>query len=65
MLLPTLQTDGTEILLPGVVPKLSRTPGRSRQPAPMAVGQDSEAILKEMGLTPEQINSLKTQGIVA
>lgn len=65
MLLPTLQTDGTKILLPGVVPKLSRTPGRSRQPAPMAVGQDSEAILKEMGLTPEQINSLKTQGIVA
>eukprot|EP01036_Dinobryon_divergens_P042007 gene42008-55744_t len=48
MLLPTLQTDGTEILLPGVVPKLSRTPGRSRQPAPMTVGQDSEAILKEM-----------------
>jgi hypothetical protein len=31
----------------------------------MAVGQDSEAILKEMGLTPEQINTLKTQGIVA
>jgi formyl-CoA transferase len=65
MLLPTLQADGTEMLLPGVVPKLSRTPGRSRQPAPMAVGQDSEAILKEMGLTPEQINTLKTQGIVA
>lgn len=65
MLLPTLQADGTEMLLPGIVPKLSRTPGRSRQPAPMAVGQDSETILQEMGLTPEQINSLKTQGIVA
>ncbi len=65
MLLPALQADGTTVLLPGIVPKLSRTPGRSRQPAPMAVGQDSFAILKEMGLSPEQINSLKTQGIVA
>lgn len=65
MLLPALQADGSTVLLPGIVPKLSRTPGRSRQPAPMAVGQDSFAILKEMGLSPEQINSLKTQGIVA
>ena len=65
MLLPTLQADGSTVLLPGIVPKLSRTPGRTRQPAPMAVGQDSAAILQEMGLSPEQIHSLKAQGIVA
>ena len=65
MLLPTWQADGSTVLLPGIVPKLSRTPGRSRQPAPMAVGQDSAAILQEMGLSPEQIHSLKAQGIVA
>ncbi|WP_137890830.1 CaiB/BaiF CoA-transferase family protein [Ramlibacter sp. 2FC] len=57
--------DGTELAVPGICPKLSRTPGQHRRNAPMQVGQDSEAVLREIGLTAEQIQALKDRGIVA
>ena len=56
--------DGTSMAVPGIVPKLSRTPGGHRRNAP-ALGQDTDAVLSNMGLTPEQIQTLKDQGIVA
>ena len=56
--------DGSDLMVPGIVPKLSRTPGGHRRNAP-AIGQDSEAVLQGMGLTAEQIKTLKDQGIVA
>jgi formyl-CoA transferase len=31
----------------------------------MAIGQDTDAVLKEIGLTPAQIQSLRDRGIVA
>ena len=56
--------DGSVLAVPGIVPKLSRTPGSHRRNAPQ-IGQDTDAVLLEMGLSPEQIRSLKNQGIVA
>ncbi|MDB5743943.1 MAG: Formyl-CoA transferase [Polaromonas sp.] len=56
--------DGSLLTVPGIVPKLSRTPGSHRRNAP-GIGQDTDAVLQEMGLSPEQIKTLKTQGIVA
>jgi formyl-CoA transferase len=56
--------DGSMLAVPGIVPKLSRTPGRHRRNAPQ-IGQDTDAVLREMGLSPEQISTLKEQGIVA
>ena len=56
--------DGAKLAVPGIVPKLSRTPGSNRRNAP-ALGQDTDAVLKELGLTPEQIKGLKDKGIVA
>ena len=56
--------DGTTLAVPGIVPKLSRTPGGHRRNAP-GVGQDTDAVLLEMGLSPDQIQALKDQGIVA
>ncbi|WP_341914965.1 CaiB/BaiF CoA-transferase family protein [Polaromonas sp. YR568] len=56
--------DGTSLMLPGIVPKLSATPGSHRRNAP-AIGQDSDAVLKELGLSPEQIRGLREKGIVA
>ena len=38
--------DGSLISLPGIVPKLSRTPGCHRSAAPTVVGQDTVAVLK-------------------
>jgi len=56
--------DGTNLTVPGVVPKLSRTPGGHRRNAP-AIGQDTDAVLADIGLTPEQIAELKRRGVVA
>ena len=56
--------DGSLLALPGIVPKLSRTPGAHRRNAP-ALGQDTDAVLRSMGLSTAQIQALKDQGIVA
>lgn len=56
--------DGSKLVVPGIVPKLSRTPGEHRRPAP-GIGQDTDAVLAEIGLTPQQIADLKHRGVVA
>ena len=56
--------DGSALSVPGIVPKLSRTPGSHRRNAP-ALGQDTDAVLAEIGLTPAQIQALKDKGIIA
>ncbi|MBC7444062.1 MAG: CoA transferase [Polaromonas sp.] len=56
--------DGSVLAVPGIVPKLSRTPGSHRRNAP-AIGQDTDAVLLDMGLSLDQIDTLKRQGIVA
>jgi formyl-CoA transferase len=63
MLQEITMTDGSNLKVPGVVPKLSVTPGQHRRNAP-DLGQDTDDILKEMGLTSEQIQILKASGIV-
>ena len=55
--------DGEQLTVPGMVPKLSVTPGTHRRNAP-ELGQDSESVLLEIGLTVEQIAALKARGIV-
>jgi len=47
MLLPITLDDGSTLALPGIVPKLSRTPGSHRRNAP-ALGQDNAAVLAEL-----------------
>jgi formyl-CoA transferase len=56
-------TDGSSLKVPGFVPKLSLTPGQHRRNAP-DLGQDTDAILKEMGLSSDQIQKLRANGIV-
>ncbi len=63
-MLQTLEMDdGSTMTVPGIVPKLSVTPGQHWRNAPQ-LGQDSDQILTEMGLTADQIQSLKARGIV-
>jgi len=64
MLSKVQMDDGSDVLVPGIVPKLSRTPGNHRRNAPL-LGQDTDAVLRELGLTPTQIQALKDKGIVA
>jgi len=55
--------DGSTLAVPGIVPKLSATPGRHRRNAP-TLGQDSVAVLREIGLTEAQIVALRERCIV-
>lgn len=55
--------DGSTLTVPGIVPKLSETPGRHRRNAP-TLGQDSTAVLRDIGLTDAQIAALRERGIV-
>lgn len=54
--------DGTKVDVPGVIPKLSRTPGSIKTLAP-DIGQNTDEILKGIGLTNDQVASLKERGI--
>ena len=56
--------DGTPVSVPGFVPKLSLTPGAHRRNAP-ALGQDTEAVLREVGLTQAQIDALRERGVIS
>jgi succinyl-CoA---D-citramalate CoA-transferase len=64
MLQQVRMDDGSTLAVPGIVPKLSMTPGGHRRNAPR-LGQDTDEVLRELGLTPEQIEGLKRRGIVA
>lgn len=63
MIISQIDTHGDELLVPGIVPKLSRTPGGLKRVAP-EIGQDNEEVLRSIGLTQEQINALYQLGIV-
>jgi formyl-CoA transferase len=56
--------DGSTLAVPGICPKLSVTPGQHHRNAP-ALGQDTDAVLRELGLSAAQIQGLKDRGIVA
>jgi formyl-CoA transferase len=63
MLQQVQMDDGSHLTVPGIVPKLSRTPGSHRRNAPQ-LGQDTDRILAEMGLDAQQIAELRAKGIV-
>lgn len=54
--------DGTEICLPGIVPKLSATPGRTRWVGPK-LGEHTQEILESIGITPDQYQRLREAGL--
>jgi formyl-CoA transferase len=54
--------DGSKVDVPGVIPKLSRTPGSIKTLAP-DIGENTDEILKSIGLSESQVASLKERGI--
>lgn len=54
--------DGSQLDVPGVIPKLSRTPGSIKTLAP-DIGEHTDAILNSIGLSDDQIKSLKERGV--
>ena len=63
MLLTQQTRDGYSVEVPGIVPKLSATPGTIRSSAPH-LGDDTDSVLAEMGLNAEQIALLRSKGVV-
>ena len=63
MLQQVNMADGTALAVPGFVPKMSLTPGSHRSNAP-GLGQDTDAVLRDIGLTPEQIRAMRERGVV-
>ncbi|WP_434770906.1 CaiB/BaiF CoA transferase family protein [Pseudomonas entomophila] len=55
--------DGTPFRMPGIVPKLSETPGGTEWVGP-ALGEHTEAILKRLGFDGEAIAGLRARGVV-
>ncbi|MCW7539986.1 CoA transferase [Aquabacterium sp. A7-Y] len=55
--------DGLSVEVPGVVPVLSATPGAIGRRAP-TLGEDTQAVLREVGVTAEQLQALRDRGIV-
>jgi formyl-CoA transferase len=56
-------SDGSSVSVPGIIPKLSRTPGGHRRNAPQ-LGQDTDEVLKSLGLSDDQILAMRQKGIL-
>ncbi|QJR16939.1 Succinyl-CoA--L-malate CoA-transferase beta subunit [Usitatibacter palustris] len=52
-----------DLLLPGVVPKLSATPGRTQWIGPK-LGEHTDAVLRSLGYPDEKITKLREGGII-
>jgi formyl-CoA transferase len=56
--------DGSTLKVPGIVPKLSATPGGFTRGGP-ALGEHTDAVLRSLGYADEAIAALRTAGVVA
>ena len=63
MIVPQTTRDGHTLEVPGIVPKLSATPGTIRSSAPH-LGDDTDTVLQGLGLSAAQIAALRERGIV-
>ena len=55
--------DGAPLKVPGIVPKLSATPGAIRSPAPK-LGEHTERVLQDLGYTGDEILELRQNKII-
>jgi formyl-CoA transferase len=63
MILDQQTRDGYTVQVPGIVPKLMGTPGRIRSSAPK-LGDDSDAVLGEIGFSQQDIAALRGRKVV-
>ena len=63
MLVKTELPDGTKAVIPGIVPKLSETPGATRWLGP-SLGQHTDEVLAAIGYRPDRIADLRARGVI-
>ncbi len=64
MVLKQRTRDGHDVAVPGIVPKLMGTPGRVRSSAPH-LGDDTDAVLGEIGFSAPDIAALRGKKVVS
>lgn len=55
--------DGSEVTLPGILPKLRKTPGSVERRAP-TLGQDTEEVLGKIGIDAKELSELRAKGVI-
>jgi formyl-CoA transferase len=63
MILDTQLADGTPVQVPGIVPKLSATPGEVLHAAP-ALGEHTDAVLADIGIDSTTRAAWRARGII-
>ena len=63
MIQEVLAGDGEPLKVPGIVPKLSVTPGAIRSPAPK-LGEHTDEVLKEIGYSAAEIEELRKKQVL-
>jgi crotonobetainyl-CoA:carnitine CoA-transferase CaiB-like acyl-CoA transferase len=57
-----VQAGDKTVTIPAIMPRLNSTPGQTRWAGPGAVGDDTDATYAELGLSSDEIQSLRTNG---
>ncbi len=63
MLLTTRLEDGSSLKVPGIVPKLDRTPGQMKWPGP-ALGAHTRIVLFSLGFSEDQLDDMAARGAI-
>jgi formyl-CoA transferase len=63
MILEAKLPDGTPVQVPGIVPKLSATPGTADTSAP-TLGEHTDAVLERIGIDPATRDAWRSRGII-
>jgi formyl-CoA transferase len=63
MIQQVLAGDGEPLKVPGIIPRLSGTPGAIRAAAP-TLGQPTDEVLESLGLSAEEVSRLRQKSVV-
>ena len=63
MLQQVIASDGEPLKVPGIVPKLSATPGAIRTAAPK-LGEHTEAVLEGLGFSADEISAFRQKKVI-
>src|SRR5690606_33268018 len=56
--------DGTEVLQPGIAPRLTETPGRVKGRAPHLGEHNEEVYVGELGMSKDEFLALREKGVI-
>ncbi len=63
-LFETVESNGSPLKIPAMIPKLSDTPGETRWPGPKLGAHNDEILGSMLGMSPEDIQKLKDSGAI-